>query len=68
MVLSRFKFIASQNLSQSISIHFNSYEIGITEQGLRDCSVSLKSILMGVDRVGFNLYQVKTFYNFFQSL
>jgi hypothetical protein len=32
MVLSRFKSIASQNTSQSISIHFNSHGIRITEQ------------------------------------
>jgi hypothetical protein len=33
-MLSRFKFITSQNLSQSIPLHFALYEIEMTEQGL----------------------------------
>jgi hypothetical protein len=37
VVLNRFKSIASQNSSQSISIHSNPHRIGITEQGLRAC-------------------------------
>jgi hypothetical protein len=35
VVLSRFNSIASQNTSQSITIHTNTYGIEITEQGLR---------------------------------
>ena len=34
MVLSRIKSIASQNQSQSITIHSNSHGIGISEQGI----------------------------------
>jgi hypothetical protein len=35
VILSLFKFITSQNLSQSNAIHFNPHRIEITEQGLR---------------------------------
>jgi hypothetical protein len=35
MILSRFKFVASRNSSQSIPIHINPHGIEIIEQGLK---------------------------------